>query len=187
MSRPVPDKVWQQLDPRAGALSRRTAARMWTAFAVVAVVLAAGTLFWRNGIVVPRLVWPGGSRGWEETNSVLRIQFELANAGWFPVTVQAVGRSGPGLELLGVEPGEHEYAGRTADPPFPVTLRPGQSRTATLVYRITECADVPRGLWPVVAHVQRSVMSMSVDVIDEAGDPWQERVTDWSCKRQRSR
>jgi hypothetical protein len=185
MTRPVPDEVWQRLDPRAGVLNRRTAVRMWVAFAVALVLFVAWALVPR--IVMPRLVWPGVSRGWEETNSVLRIQFEVANAGWYPVTVQAVGQSGPGLELLGVEPAEHEYAGRTAGPPFPVTLRPGQSRTATLVYRITDCAAVPRGRWPVVADVQTSLISMSVDVIDEAGEPWQERVTDWSCERQRSR
>jgi hypothetical protein len=38
---------------------------------------------------------------------------------------------------------------------LPTTLRPGEEMAAVLIYRVTDCAAVPAGEWPVPATVKR--------------------------------
>jgi hypothetical protein len=173
----VPDEVWQALDPDAGRLSRRTTIRGSIAFVLVLVLMVAAAVVWSAGLVVPRLAWPGNERSWEENPEWVRVRVVVVNAGWWPVTVREVGRSGPGLELLGVE-----GPGRAASP-FPVTLQPDGRVEATLVYRITDCANYPRGSWPVTAVVDRPWGAMTVDVEPEYEWPvWQENVVQTWCR-----
>ncbi|HEY7223815.1 MAG TPA: hypothetical protein VH561_09530 [Micromonosporaceae bacterium] len=180
----VPDEVWRQLDPGAGTLSRRTSLRLWVALAVVLVLLVAGAALWRTGLVVPRLAWPDGPHSWttQSDEGVVRIDFQIVNDGRFPVTVQSVGRSGPGLELLGVEGGRVENP--TPDVhPFPTTLAPGTVISAVLVYRITDCTHIPTGSWPVTAQVHRPWGTMTVDVPEQGFiEPWQTQVFSVVCR-----
>jgi hypothetical protein len=81
------------------------------------------------------------------------------------------GRSGPGLDLLGVVG------------PFPVTLQPGDTVGLVLVYRITDCNATPRRRWPVTASVERPWGTMTVDVAPEPeyAIDWQEQVVSSWC------
>jgi len=174
----ISDEVWRRLDPSAGALSRRTVIRMWAAAAAAVLLVIVGMQIWRTGIVVPRLVWPEGLTQFEENPDWVRVQIVVSNAGQFPVTVRDVGRSGPGLELLGVEGWERSPS------PFPTTLQPGEGVGATLVYRITDCDGAPAGDWPVTALVDRPWGTMTVEVSYEAEaiHPWQDYVVSTWCR-----
>jgi hypothetical protein len=184
MTRPVPDEVWQRLDPRAGVLSRRAVIRNWIALAMALVLFIAGALVWRSGVIAPRLVWPDGMRAWSLHQSGLaRVQFLVFNAGWAPVTVLEVGRSAPGLELVRVDGGDVDFP---AASPLPITLAPGTGIGVVLVYRVSDCETPPRGDWPVTARVQRPWGVMTVDVLSDApaGSPWQEDLVDLWCDPQ---
>lgn len=171
MGRQIPDEVWQQLDPNAGRLSRRTAARMWIAFVLVLAVIGAGLLTWRSGLIAPRLIWPNTGWAWEQTaDGVARVQVTIANGGKFPVTLVDAGRSGPGLNLLG------------AEGPLPARLQPDDEVVVVLVYRITDCAAAPRGPWPVMATAQRPWGTMTVAVAPVLDfQYWQEAVVEAWC------
>lgn len=180
----VSDEVWRRLDPRAGALGRRTVLLNWVAIATAALIVIAGTLVWRSGVIVPRLVWPSDSRAWAlDVSGLARIDVAVANAGWAPVTVLDVGRSAPGFELLRVDGGSRE---RPAANPFPVTLQPGEGVGVVLVYQVSDCDSPPRGEWPVTAQVQRPWGVVTVEVRNDRGpmEPWQEQVVDLWCDPQ---
>lgn len=186
MSRPVPDEVWQRLDPRAGTLSPRTAARLRRALAAAVVLFIAGVVTWHSGLVVPHVVW--GQHGWELHRSGLaRMHVTVANAGWVAVTVLDVGRSAPGFELLRVDGG-----GPAENPepnPFPVTLGPGEGVEASLVYRLSDCDSAARDDWPMTARTQRPWGVLTVEMGDEASPirRWQEHLIDsWCDPRARS-
>ncbi len=168
----MPDEVWQRLNPNAGRLSRRTTAKMWIAFVLMLLLVGAGTLVWQTGLIAPRLVWPGNGSRWEMSDDgVARVDVEIHNAGRFPAIVIDAGRSGTGLDLLGVEG------------PLPVTLQPGDTALVVLVYRITDCDATPRSRWPVTAVVQRPWGTMTVDVPREHDYvmEWQEHVVSSWC------
>ncbi len=174
----VTDQVWSRLDPSAGRLSRRTAVRGSVAVAVALVLLVAGSLVWSAGLVVPRLVWPNDGRDWEENPDWVRVHVLVLNDGSWPVTVRDIGRSGPGMQLLGVEGWE-----RGTPSPFPVTLAAHTGIGATLVYRVTDCAGYPRGSWPVTAVVERPWGVMTVDVVPGHDWPqWQEDIVSTWCR-----
>ncbi len=159
----VSDEVWRRLDPGAGKLTRRSTVRLWIAVGVALALLLAGNTLWRAGLVVPRLAWPVGLQEWEENPQWVRVKVQLENTGWWPVTVRSIGRSGAGLELLGVE-----GAFQTGEPsPFPVRLEPGERVEATLVYRVTDCTGYPREPWPVTAEVDRPWGAMTVEVAED--------------------
>lgn len=174
----VSDEVWARLDPQAGRLKWHNVLRNWVTIAVAVLLVIAGALVWRTGIVVPRLVWPDGLQQWEENPDWVRIWIAVGNVGRFDVTVLDVGQSGPGFELLGVE-----GVGR-APSPFPVTLAPGEDVDAVLVYRITDCHEAPVGKWPLTARVDRPWGAMTVEVPAES-EPiptWQEHVISTWCR-----
>ncbi|WP_144119289.1 hypothetical protein [Catellatospora sichuanensis] len=100
---------------------------------VTALILVSAWGVWRLG--APDLVQNGStgdSYGWDPPS----ITFSLHNDGFTDVTVVEVGRSGPGFELQRVDG-------------VPVLLLPGESVRVTLVWRVTDCARVPTGSWPV--------------------------------------
>ena len=146
MARAVSDEVWQQLDPKAGRLSRRTTMRLrWAVLAAIVLAVVTG-LVWQSGAVTPHLArdeHAGGS--WSSDFITWRIEFLLTvhNYGWFSATVVGAGQPGPGLELLEV---------RGA---FPTTLNPGENMEIALVYRVADCDAVPRDAWPVPIFVER--------------------------------
>jgi hypothetical protein len=108
----------------------------------------------------------------------VRVHVIVSNDGWWPVIVRDIGRSGPGLELLGVEGWD-----RGVPSPFPVTLPAHTGVGATLVYRITDCVGYPRGSWPVTAVVDRPWGAMTVDVRPEQDWPqWQEEIVSTWCR-----
>ncbi|MBX6749670.1 MAG: hypothetical protein IRY85_08350 [Micromonosporaceae bacterium] len=176
----VSDEVWAQLDPYAGQLSRRTVMLGRIMIVAAALLVVAGGLVWRTGIVVPRLAWPDGLPQWQEMPTGARVWVTVANEGRFPVTVLDVGRSAPGFELLGVEGPDR------ASSPFPVTLRPGQGVDAVLVYRITDCNGPPVGDWPLTALVDRPWGTMTVEVpVPDGGHGvqlWRDHVVSTWCR-----
>ncbi len=153
----VDDAVWQQLGPYAGQLAPRTVRRVRLGAAVAVVLLALGTLVWHVGLVVPRVGW-SGTRGWAYSvppGGPIAYQVTIVNNGWRPIRVVGAGRSDNGLELTMVAatfPGE----AATVEPAaLPVTLRPGELWTFTLVYRIVDCAAVRADPWPVPIRIAR--------------------------------
>jgi hypothetical protein len=176
----ITDEVWQRLDPNAGKLPRRTAFRLGIAAVVALLLFVAGVAVWRTGLVVPRLAWPDGLHEWSMTpDGTARIDFLVENEGWFPVTVEGVGRSGPGMQLLEVVGGTVGYP--SSDPVFPVRLAPHTGVGAVLIYRLSSCQP-PAGSWPVTAQVTRPWGTMTVDVQDTSHNinSWQEElVASW--------
>ena len=175
----ISDEVWARLDPQAGRLRWHNVLRNWVTIAAAVLLVVAGALVWRTGIVVPRLAWPRGLQEWEENPDWVRVRIAVANAGRFTVTVLDAGRSAPGFELLGVEGVDR------APSPFPVTLAPGADVDAVLVYRITDCFEAPEGNWPLTARVDRPWGAMTVEApASRTGFPyWQAQVVSTWCSR----
>jgi hypothetical protein len=145
---------------------------MSIAFVLSVLLFGAGVLVWRAGLIAPRLVWPANVMHWEMSDDgVARVDVEIHNAGSFPATVLDVGRSAPGLDLLGVEG------------PLPVTLQPGDTALVVLVYRISQCDATPRSHWPVTAVARGPWGTMTVDVAPGAShlSDWQEQVVSSWC------
>jgi hypothetical protein len=184
MPRYVSDEVWQRLDPAAGRLSRRAVLRGWIAVVTALALVLAGTVVWRAGLVVPRLLWSNAEQHWVQTDDGFRMDVLLLNTGWWPVTVVGVGRSAPGLELLGVE-GDCRPEG-TGDRCVPLSLAPHTGVGMTLVYRISDCATAPMGDWPVTAAVRRPWGDVTVTVAEEFGiSSWQSAAVDGWCREHR--
>jgi hypothetical protein len=164
------DTVWRQLDSGAGRLSRRTAMRLWLAGGLAFALLVVGALGYRAGLVVARL--EDSSNAWE-VNPGVRATYDLqiSNAGWLPVTVTGAGRSGPGMELLSV------------DGTLPAVLKPGESAVLALVYRVTDCAAVPSGAWPIPVRVDGPWFSHTVFPFRRFDpiQPWQQQLVETWC------
>ena len=146
MIRMVSDEVWAQLDPHAGRLTRRATVRLWVTIVLAIMLVAAGVLVWRSGLLAPRLEWPRSAGYFTEANHgpqpVFLHSVTVVNEGWTPVTVLSAGRDGPGLTLTEV---------RDA---FPVTLGAGDEVEFVVVYRVTDCSAVPTQRWPVPVRVR---------------------------------
>lgn len=168
MAKYVSDVVWQQLDPQAGRLSRRTAARLWAASALAVLLVVAAIAGWSSGLLVPHLRLTGASSAEVPLGGPVTTGVEIRNAGVRPVTILGAGQSGPGLELLG--------NGNT----LPMTVGPGQTFTLKLVYRITDCEAVPTGSWELPVRVQRFWGEQTILVRDSYGD-WPHAWVDLWC------
>jgi hypothetical protein len=187
----VSDEVWRQLDPDAGRLPRRTVVRLrWSIASMLAIAVVAG-LGWWSGLVVPRLAWSSTGYSWSSIeDGIVQYEMPVTNRGWTSAEVVAIGRSGPGFEL------------QTARAELPATLAPGQRIDVTLVYRVTDCAAVPGGAWPVPFTVRRAWGTVTAYVQPPTGtspdapagmreyrgrDPyaveWQRLVADLVCRR----
>src|SRR5262245_32267375 len=125
------DATWQRLDPHAGRLSRRTAAKTWLLIAVCLVAAGAAVTVYRSGLIVPRVV-AQRSGGWGADSGAKRFRTHvvLRNDGVAAVEVLGVGRGGPGLEYHPV------------DYHFPLRLRPSAEMDFVLEYQVTDCAAV---------------------------------------------
>jgi len=156
VARLVSDEVWQQLDPNAGRLPRRTTNRM-RYLGVVAVIAAVGIgAVWRTGVFEPRLEHNRHAGRWASASPVPERTIErsvtVINRGWVPLTIVGAGRDGPGLELTGVQAA------------FPVTLGRGEEVEFAVAYRVTDCAAVPREPWPVPVRVRMWYGERTVEV-----------------------
>jgi hypothetical protein len=170
--RVVSDEVWLQLDPGAGRLSRRTTRRLWAAFLAALLLYVLGVAVWYSGLLVPQLRWKVNGFQVSEVQPVPRLTANVSNAGLFPVTVVGAGRAAPGFELIGVEGA------------LPATLRPGDTVTVTLVYRIRDCAAIAPAGWSQTAVVARPWGLQSVPIrADQPWAIWQERLGEFSCHR----
>lgn len=168
----VTDEVWHQLNPGAGRLSRRAAVKAWIAVALALALVTAGVAGWQSGIVVAHLRWGvWGVHATEPPSDVVSVDVEIDNDGLAPVTIAGVGRSGPGLDLV------------RSQGVFPVRVGPAKGIRVTLVYRITDCGQVPVGSWPVAVRVDRSWGVQIVNPRSLGGDdfPWGRSVTDSWC------
>ncbi|MEU6996923.1 hypothetical protein [Nonomuraea sp. NPDC046570] len=151
------------MDPDAGRLSLR--GRRW-AVMVVAGLVAVGMLgiwAWPGGGLVPRLTVSGvGSwqRTAEDGSREFAIELRVDNEGRVAQTVEAIGRSGPGLRLQ-----EVEYEGV-----FPHELGARGRMLVTLVYSITDCSAVPVGAWPVPVRVGSWWGGVTVEAEDPRAD-----------------
>ena len=172
MGKYVSDVVWQQLDPHAGRLSRRTVAQLWAASALAVLVIAAAIAGWHTGLLVPHLRSTGASSAEVPIGGPITTSIEFRNSGVRPVTILAAGRSEPGLELLG--------NGNT----LPMTVGPGETFTLTFVYRITDCDAVPTGAWELPVRVQRLWGEQTISVRDWTGD-WPRTWLDLWCNSPR--
>ena len=171
------DEVWARLDPHAGRLSWRQTRRLWQAVFACVVLLGAGLLGWRAGLIAPRFE-PPDAQNWSAEFDAQAGEFTmhlpLMNQGALTETVLAVGRPGPGLTLL---------------PPadsFPLTLAHNTGQDVSLRYRVTDCAAVPAGEWPIPVRVSRPWGSVTVDLRGPSiggNTPWQRKLADGACGR----
>ena len=176
MTRLLSDEVWQQLDPGGARLSRRQTWRVWLVAAAVTVLLVAATVLWRSGLIVPRL--EATADGSLAGPGVITYDLSIRNDGLTEVRLLAAGRSGPGLELVQVAS------------PFPVTLGPGDGAILRLFYRVTDCAAVPTGPWPVPVRVERpwgtrtTYVNLPAEYVQARKVEWQRARADEACASQ---
>jgi hypothetical protein len=145
---------------------------VWLVAIVVAVLASAGVALWRSGLVVAQLSWSNDNRSMAtRPDGTIATEVWVSNTGLVDATVVGVGRDGPGLRLVGVE-GD-----------LPVTLKPNSGSVFVLVYRITDCAEVPRGSWPVTVRVDRPWGTQTVDLMvrHRQSMPWQAALVDTEC------
>lgn len=173
------DETWAALDPRSGSLTRTEVRRLRLGLLTMVALLAAALLLWWSGVVAPHLA-EGSERGFsaDMAEHHFSLQQTLTNRGWHTEQVIGVGRSGPGLELVRVSG-------------LPLRLAPGDSATVDLFYRVTDCAAVPTGDWPIPVRVHRVWGSMTADLqpqdmsrIDTQPDtmlPWQLALARTAC------
>ena len=157
----LPDDVWRALDPDAGRLSRRQRLHLWLAGVLALAVVAALTVVWQSGVVVPHIVRGASDDSWSADTATHRVTrtIEIRNDGWGTAHVLSVGRSGPGIAL------------RSVDTALPTDLPPSTGVVVTLTYDVTDCAAVPQGNWPIPVRVQRPWGAWTSWVGPEAGIP----------------
>jgi hypothetical protein len=137
------DDVWERLDPSTGRLSRRDRRRCQLATAVViALVVGAGFVSWA-GYLQPRLVAEATGLDTAAGPRTFTVLLEVRNDGLRPVDLLEVGRSGPGLELIGSTGGHARLPGRSVAP-------------VTLTYRVTDCDAVLQRQWAIPVRIRGS-------------------------------
>lgn len=174
------DETWAVLDPKAGALSRRTVRRLWGGLAGLVVLLVAGGLVWRSGLAVPRL---GNDEGPLAESGVsgpgvhlFTVSQRVTNHGWHTERVIGAGRDGPGLELVKAHG-------------LPRKIPPGESITIRLSYRVTDCGTRIPGAWPVPVRVHRPWGDVTTDIWapflegDAVAPAWQVERIRQVCRR----
>src|ERR1700731_2612790 len=85
----------------------------------------------------------------DSTHKVVSYTFSVVNEGAREVFIRHVGRSGPGLELLG--PIGAEMSQRLVRPTGvgkTLTVRAHNSTALTVWFQVKNCAKVPKGNWP---------------------------------------
>jgi hypothetical protein len=151
----VSNEVWRQLDPAAGRLSRPVVWRLRVGLIIMCTVTAVASLMWYSGVLVPQLRWSEeGGFMWASGPDLVSQAVHVRNDGWVPVSVIGAGRSGPGLRLVAVQDGPPD-ALMVRQNPLPHELRPGESLTFVVVYRITDCSAITTQPWPVPVRLRR--------------------------------
>lgn len=151
----VSNEVWRQLDPAAGRLSRSTVWRLRVGIVVVGVLLTVALLVWYSGVLIPQVRWSEeGGFMWATGPDFVSQAVHVHNDGWVPLTIVGAGRSTPGLQLIAVSDGPPDVT-QVRTNPLPYVLRPGQSLTFVVVYRITDCSVITKDPWPVPVRVRR--------------------------------
>jgi hypothetical protein len=169
------DGVWARLDPHAGRLTRRVAARLWLVALVCAVLAVAALFVWRAGLIVPRIERDRMAGGFVASVEApeFTVAVPLMNNGQLTETVLGVGRSGPGLTL---------------EPPvdgYPLTLPSRTGVELRLRYKVTDCAAVPAGDWPIPVRISRPWGAATVYVSGPTigvRAPWQHMLAAQACR-----
>jgi hypothetical protein len=183
------DEVWRSLDPHRGRLPRRQTRQLLLAAALAGLLAVAGLAIWRSGLVMPGLDQTADNTSWSAGGGRFVLHLPVRNEGWTTLTVTGVGRGGPGLQLTDVVG-------------VPATVAPHRMTTVYLFYRVTDCAAVQRGAWPVPVRIQRpwgtltlavqpalitvdvpQGLSSFVDGRDPYGQQWQSALARFSCPR----
>jgi hypothetical protein len=107
------------------------------------------------------------------------VNMEMKSSSREPMTIVGIGRSGPGMTL--VPPKKQDAR----------ILQPGRSLVFSLKYKITDCAAVPKGDWPIPVRVEASggqttvYASLQMFGSDRegkpAGKPWQTALSGEVC------
>ncbi|NUR60494.1 MAG: hypothetical protein HOV87_17805 [Catenulispora sp.] len=196
MEQLVRDEVWAQLDPRAGALGGKQRKRAAIAVSAVAVVLGVSLVVNYSGVVLAQLARSDdtGTAGAALTNpKIIMQEVAVQNTGWSTVRVVRVGQDGPGLRLLSPSDPELRSAGvHGTEPPF--DLRPGQTKKVAVAYRVTDCAAVTTGPFPIQVRVERFWGTQTIGIslpqvydgpnamaVDPPMTEWQKGMADRSC------
>lgn len=202
----VSDDVWQQLDPRAGALTRGQRRRIVAASAAAATILTAGFAIDRSGFVWARAAYDPRA-GLESSVSVnpgiIAQEVPVKNTGWTTIRVTGVGQDGPGLHLVG--PGDSVGTKQVAElqgKPLPFDVHPGQTVMLAIGYRVTDCDAVPSGPFPIAVRIDRPWGTQTISiplpqqmpvpddgastsrptiVINPVGIEWQKAAADRAC------
>ena len=187
------DDVWARLDPRAGAVSRTVARRYKVSAVLIALLIAAFLSIWKSGFIWAQVgrTWAVGGQKADPVARTITTDVEIRNDGWRAVGVESVGSDGPGLKVLSLG-----HALSNAEdwrvPPF--YLKPGETATLSITYKITDCAAVPTGRFPITVRLRRFWGTQTVDLtMDRAfrstgpgqasaiGPEWQRDLADRAC------
>lgn len=202
----VGDDVWQQLDPRAGALTRGQRRRAVTATTAAAGILVAGFAIYRSGFVWARAAYDrhtGLASSTSVNPAIIALQVPVKNTGWTTIRVTGIGQDGPGLRL--VRPGDTvgmEQVSELQGKPLPFDLHPGQTVILAIGYRVTDCEAVPSGPFPIAVRVDRPWGTQTISiplpqqtqwpddgastsgptmVVNPPGIEWQKAAADQAC------
>jgi hypothetical protein len=194
----VSDAVWEQLDPRAGALSRTQWKTIVAGCAATVLLGAAAYSLDRSRVVDAQI--RRTDAGWSGATSVnpkiIVRQFTVKNTGWTTARIVGFGKDGPGLKLLG--PGDVGGPTKYSDipsPRLPFDLGPGQSTPLVIYYAITDCGAVPSDSFPIPIRVDRPWGTQTIDIhlqpsyvtqgegfqIDPPEIGWQKAMADSAC------
>ena len=151
MTNYLSDETWRMLDPYAGQLSRRQAARLWSVVLVALLLAGAGVLSVRSGLLIPR-IGPGSAwmTGVDAEQRTFYLGFEIVNNGSFTIEVTGAGGTVPGAERAPV-PDEFESGDGPRGDEFG-SLAPGGRMWIAVAYRVTDCAAIVQaapGLVPI--------------------------------------
>jgi hypothetical protein len=165
---------------------------------VAAVVVAGGFAIDRSGVVRPNLELAADA-GYQATVSsdtkIITRTVTVRNGGWTTVHVTGVGQDGPGLRLLGpADPGGPTKSSHVPGTPPPLDLHPGQIATMAVVYRVTDCAAVPSGPFPVTVRVDEPWGTQTINIflppiyvgpsgyaVNPPMTEWQKAMADQAC------
>lgn len=182
----ISDEVWNQLDPDAGRLSPRDRRRGRAVLASATVVTVAVASLWWIGALRPRMSVNEGHYVAHSSaeDATFSLTVQLANDARLTERIRSVGRSGPGLQLISVE--------------APAELAGWTSQELTLHYRVTDCAAVPKGAWPIPVRVENPWqiwgtstvwVARSLEMPNNAPDAkdfsdvaWQQEMSRTACK-----
>ncbi len=158
----VTDETWSRLDPEAGAVPPHVRRRVTRGAAAVAGVAVLGTALWASGLVAPRLTEGSGS-GWGASPRTVQLSATVRNAGLTGTDVVGVGRSLPGLELVGATP-------------VPFRLDGLAERQVDVTYRVTDCAATGALVVPVRADTWWGTATTDLDLPQDSGTSLRELV-----------